>query len=48
MYQIADSNSKQAIKYFFADKSVIVSPSKEYYICQIKKLLLHLKKRNLF
>ena len=26
--QIADSNSKQAIKYFFADKSVIVSPTK--------------------
>ena len=26
--QIADSNSKQSIKYFFADKSVIVSPSK--------------------
>jgi len=26
--QIADSNSKQAIKYFFADKSVIVTPTK--------------------
>ena len=26
--QIADSNSKQAIKYFFADKSVIVAPTK--------------------
>ena len=26
--QIADANSKQAIKYFFADKSVIVSPTK--------------------
>ena len=26
--QIADSNSKQSIKYFFADKSVIVSPTK--------------------
>jgi len=26
--QIAESNSKQAIKYFFADKSVIVSPTK--------------------
>jgi len=25
---IADSNSKQAIKYFFADKSVVVAPSK--------------------
>ena len=26
--QIADSNSKQSIKYFFADKSVIVAPTK--------------------
>jgi len=26
--QIADGNSKQAIKYFFADKSVIVTPTK--------------------
>ena len=26
--QIADTNSKQAIKYFFADKSVIVAPTK--------------------
>jgi len=26
--QIADNNSKQSIKYFFADKSVIVAPTK--------------------
>ena len=39
--QIGDNNSKQSIKYFFGDKSVIVALSKKTSQWQIKKLLLH-------
>ena len=44
--QIADNNSKQSIKYFFADKSVIVAPTKNITmpdLYQFVKLVKHLQ-----
>ena len=41
--QIADTNSKQSVKYFFADKSVIVAPTKNITM-QDKEVTFTLKK----